>query len=279
MRSVRSIDAVSASLHEILFSGGQQVRADQGAEVYKAWTSDTASRPKAFSKTDVTLEQVAEKARLSKEKRAAEAERMRQLQANLPEAPAEPEPTGPEAPSAQEVDEEEEIVQSIGVAAPLLLPSARIPLDNKRKAGTQSSTERKRLKAKTNLSTISEAAPAASTVAGSLAADVQSNAIASSSVCTAATAPVGTTALSKEKRKLTPEEKSLKKAQEWLDTLDVRSILAGSGVKGQTSHGRELWQATATLESLENNKSLRGCVESVLLKARIEQGYLAEETL
>ena len=267
--TVRSVDAVSASLHETLFNGGQQVRADQGAEVYKAWTSDAASRPKAFSKTDLTVAQVAEKARLAKEKRAAEAERAKQLHANLPEKPAEPEVQEPVAPDEEE---EEEVVQKSGLTAPLLLPSARIP-SNKRKPREQSclsSTEpRKRMKGKTSVATISMPAP--SSVAGSLRHDGATTAAASS---------VGTGVSGKEpKVKLSPDEKSLQKAKEWMDTLVLEKILAGLGQKGQSSHGRELWQASQTLEALEHNENLRGSVESVLLAAHVEIGYVAEETL
>ena len=273
--TVRSIDSVSASLHEILFNGAQQVRGDQGAEVFKAWTSDVASRPKALSKADLhsmTLASVAEKARATKEKAAAEAEKLQQVHANLPAEAPQAEAEAAEA-AEPEQEEEEEVVTS-GIAAPLLLPSARSQMNKRKVPKGEKESARKRLKAKTSVCDASQAAE--SSVAGSGAREESASMAPSSSLGSAVVDDNKDG--SEPKKKLTAEEKALQKAKSWIDLIVLENVLAGDNRKmNTTSHGRELWQAKSTLDAIENNSNLKGCVESVLLAAHLEVANLAEE--
>ena len=285
---VRSLHSVSTSLREMLFNGSQQVRGDQGAEVFKAWKADSASRPKALGKGDLsslTVENVAKKAEELLTKAAEEAARLAQISANLPEAPAEPEMP---PPPMEEDEDEEEVVPSTGISMPIVLPSAQAKSAAKRKKNPEGEA-RKRLKGKcsAHVTTVakSEVNSAAASSCGrnagasgvSIAPSMLSghSAAAPSDTSTSAQTSPSTSKLTK----LSPQEK----AKYWMDVIQLEKVLAGKGQKAgkdqkeQTSHGREIWGAECTLAALENNKNTQGCVEQVLLQAHLDLARNAEE--
>ena len=285
---VRALYRNGGTLREDLQTPAQILRPSQAREFQKVWESDLAKvQPKGLTKPASVLEASALPGRIEaylkeKQQREQEAAERAAAMANLlpPHVPAD-EPQEEEEPEEDEEDQLEE------TAVPqLVLPSAQQrPKKGKGRGrakakGKGRSPGKSKARAHAKVATpVPHERPLAAAPVRPPAGRVPVKEEAASEAGSASSTKPGSTSASqssKARRQLklekdtSPELQKQEKVMSYLDIIDVGKILEGSS----KSCGRELWQAQASLDALEEKTP--GTAAAVYLKSHIKLAQTAQ---
>ena len=274
---VRAFFRSGSQLQDDLMRPEQVLRENQTKEFKQIWEQDLAKvQPRALSKPGAAVSMSSLPGKIAlfqaeKAKKEKEAKERAEAMANLlPEPlPAVKTEEESEREEAEEEEEEEEEKEETGMLGNLCLPSAQ-----RFKKGKGAAKGKAKAKAKAKCKASPQRLPPNTSCQrpgpGGETKPAAFSSRDSVSKASLASASSGKRRPSASEKDASPTDKVAEKAMSYLKLINISAILEGSA----TTHGREVWQATSTLEVLERESP--GSSEAIYLQSHVALAQLCQ---